>query len=76
MECSCGKSKVTNTIEVSQTSVLLDSKDYLIVAWLDHLLSVGFFFSPPLCVQPNLYYSPISCMKRTGEGINNKGSFI
>ena len=54
VECSCGKSKVTNTIEVSQTSVLPDSKDYLIVAWLDHLLSVGFFSPSLMCAAKSL----------------------
>lgn len=75
MEGSWEKRKVTNTIKVYQKYIFLDSNGYLIVEWLNHLLSMFFFFSP-LCVQPSLYYKLISSMKRLGEGINNKGSFI
>lgn len=74
MEGSWEKRKVTITIKVYQKYIFLDSNGYLIVEWLNHLLSM-FFFSP-LCVQPSLYYKLISSMKRLGEGINNKGSFI
>ena len=52
MEGSWEKRKVTNTIKVYQTHIFLDSKGYLIVEWLDHLLSMIFFF--PVCSAKSL----------------------
>lgn len=46
MEGSWEKRKVTNTIKVYQKYIFLDSNGYLIVEWLNHLLSMFFFFLP------------------------------